>query len=318
MKLRLLITTIFVLLSQAGAFAQGFSYLYIQGDKKTPIYTKVEGVMMPRHGKNYALISRLAPGPLNVEILFQQNEYPPVQFNIMIPENGKRAFILDKKEGEFTLFDIQQNFYLKANNDINDDHLPTVIMSASAAPDPALVNSTTTEEKPDVKQELTPVTEEKPVTATDAMEAKPAEDSTKPKFIENITFDNDPNSTATSTTEQTMESGTTENPTTTTITNSDCSGNITAINFQKMMNSINAKKTEDERLGIILESTKKNCFSTSQSKLLLQKLDSDIAKLGASKKLYPKVTDQINFAELENLFSEDDWKESFRTLLQPK
>ncbi|MFA6152091.1 MAG: DUF4476 domain-containing protein [Chitinophagaceae bacterium] len=314
MKLRLLITTIFVLLSQAGAFAQGFSYLYIQGDKKTPIYTKVEGVMMPRHGKNYALISRLAPGPLNVEILFQQNEYPPVQFNIMIPENGKRAFILDKKEGEFTLFDIQQSFYLKANNDINDDHLPTVITSASAASNPTLVNSTTTDEK----QEATPVTEEKPITSTDPAETKPAEDSSKPKFIDNITFDNDPNSTAVSTTEQAVENGTTENPATTTITNSDCTGNITAVNFQKMMNSINAKKTEDERLGIILESTKKNCFSTSQSKLLLQKLDSDIAKFGASKKLYPKVTDQVNFAELENLFSADDWKESFRTLLQPK
>lgn len=70
--------------------AQGFSYIYIQGDKKTPIYTRVEGVMMPRYGKNYALLSRLAPGPLAVEVLFQQNEFPPLTFNIMVPESGKR------------------------------------------------------------------------------------------------------------------------------------------------------------------------------------------------------------------------------------
>ncbi|MCC6185867.1 MAG: hypothetical protein IT256_01800, partial [Chitinophagaceae bacterium] len=73
----------FLLLQNSNIQAQGFSYVLIQGDKKTPIYTKVEGVMMPRYGKNYALLSRLAPGPLNLEILFQQNEYPPLQFNIL-------------------------------------------------------------------------------------------------------------------------------------------------------------------------------------------------------------------------------------------
>ncbi|MBL7711711.1 MAG: hypothetical protein JNL13_04575, partial [Chitinophagaceae bacterium] len=82
------------------AQAQGFSYIYIQGDKKTPIYTRVEGTMMPRYGKNYALLSRLAPGPLAVEVLFQQNEFPPLTFNIMVPESGKRAFVLNNKGGE--------------------------------------------------------------------------------------------------------------------------------------------------------------------------------------------------------------------------
>lgn len=80
--------TLLLLLLAGNTFANGFSYVYIQGDKQTPFYVKFEDEMMPRYGKNYCIISQLAPGPVKVQILFQQNIYPAQTFTIQVPENG--------------------------------------------------------------------------------------------------------------------------------------------------------------------------------------------------------------------------------------
>ena len=331
------------------AKAQGFSYVYIQGDKKTPIYTKVEGVMMPRYGKNYALLSRLAPGPLNIEVLFQQNEFPAVQFNILVPENGKRAFILQKKEDGFALYDIEQNFYLKANNDIADDHIPTVINNASLSFEKPLnsvveppTKETNTEaniekvepqetnlpakiDSPQVIVNTTPDVE----TVKTNTEAEPvktdsstivATDTTKPKFIENITFDNSGNmNTAADETIKTKEQSSSKlksEETNPVILNSDCKGQISALNYAKLTNSIAAKKSENERLGLILDGAKQNCMSSAQAQKLIEKLDSDIARFSALKSVYPKITDQANFISLESLLSDEEWKAYFQNLIQ--
>lgn len=105
---------IFILASlcSLNAAAQPFSYVYIQGDKVTPFYVKMEGVMMPRYGKNYCILSELVPGPIHIEILFQQNIYPPQKFTIMVPKNGYRGFLLDKQDKGFVLYDLQQKRYL--------------------------------------------------------------------------------------------------------------------------------------------------------------------------------------------------------------
>ncbi len=68
--------------------------------------------MQPRYGKNYCIISELRPGPLNIEILFQQHEFLPEQFTIQIPENGSRGFLLDKQGGVFALYDLRTKKYL--------------------------------------------------------------------------------------------------------------------------------------------------------------------------------------------------------------
>ena len=73
--------------------AQPYTYVYIQGDKQTPFYEKQEGEMLPRFGKNYFIISELNPGVMNIELLFQQNLYPPQKFAINVPENGFRGNI---------------------------------------------------------------------------------------------------------------------------------------------------------------------------------------------------------------------------------
>ncbi len=93
--------------------AQSFSYIYIQGDKVTPFYVKMDGQMMPRYGKNYCILSELVPGPIHIEILFQQRMFPPKKFTIDVPENGYRGFLINKKEQGFDLYDLQQKSYLE-------------------------------------------------------------------------------------------------------------------------------------------------------------------------------------------------------------
>jgi len=112
MRYVLLALTIFL---SSGAFAQIFSYVYIQGDKKTPFYVKREGVMMPRYGKDYCILSELQEGPMHIEVLFQQHAFPPQKFTIMVPEHGFRGLMLDRQGDHFVLYDFQKKRYLEAN-----------------------------------------------------------------------------------------------------------------------------------------------------------------------------------------------------------
>lgn len=328
--LRLLCLSLcFVLLKVNAVRAQGFSYVYIQGDKKTPIYTKVEGVMMPRYGKNYALLSRLAPGPLNVEILFKQNEFPPLTFTILVPENGKRAFVLNHKGDEFTLYDVEQNFYLKPGNAESDDHLPTVLNNNTVyepipepvvkkvEPTPVKKTGFLAKVKPK-KQEPKAVVSKPPVKKI-VVEEMPAPDTVAPRFIDDITFSNEQNRNA----EVPVDTGKNaeiilSNKVNSEILNSDCGHAITANNFQKLVNMVNAQRGEDQRLSIINNATKQNCFSTEQARKLISRLDADVAKASALKNLFPKITDQANFAGLEVLLQSEEWKDYFRNLVQAK
>jgi hypothetical protein len=97
--------------------AQPYSYIYIQGDKTTPFYVKMEGQMQPRYGKNHCIISDLAAGPLNIEILFQQNAFPAEKFTIEVPENRGMGFMLDKQADGFVLYDLQKKIYIKPVNE---------------------------------------------------------------------------------------------------------------------------------------------------------------------------------------------------------
>lgn len=314
-----------------------FSYVFIQGDKKTPIYTKVEGVMMPRYGKNYALLAPLAPGPMNLEILFQQNEHPPLHFHILVPENGKRAFLLSKKDGKFALYDIQQNFYLQDDNALEDDHMPVVLTNQ------ALTKATKAEIVPETP--TTPVAEEAgtiPVapatpdpaivatsnepaktaeTGTSASEAAPTDVATdkQPEFIEGITFDNERKDTTTASAPEGAQSSSevaASGETTATIINSDCTKNIASEKYYRIRGEMRLMTGEDQRLGAIEEAVKQHCFSTKQAGELTALLTSDIAKLSALKSFYPKITDQSNYAELASLISDADTRNYFLSFLK--
>lgn len=124
-----------ILLFSWNVRSSSFSYVYIQGDKQIPFYVKLEDEMLPRYSKNYCIIPQLAPGPIRIQILFQQNEFPPQTFMIQVPDNGYRGFLLTRKDNAFALYDIQQRFYLLPG-DAGEDHLPEMI-TTPIAPSPA-------------------------------------------------------------------------------------------------------------------------------------------------------------------------------------
>jgi hypothetical protein len=103
--------------------AQEYSYLYIEGDKETPFYIKMEGQMMPRLAQNYAVLSNLDAGVTNIEILFQQNKYPPAKFAIKIPKNASRGLVLRRVDSDFALYDLQTGHYIFAGNKPQDDNI---------------------------------------------------------------------------------------------------------------------------------------------------------------------------------------------------
>ena len=93
--------------------AQEYSYLYIQGDKITPFYVKMNGEMQARYGKNYCVVPKLKAGPVEIEILFQQNAYPPQTYAIQIPENGAKGYLLNKQGATYALYDLDTKNYLQ-------------------------------------------------------------------------------------------------------------------------------------------------------------------------------------------------------------
>lgn len=123
---------IVILLCIAGmAQAQRFSYVYIQGDKQLPFYVRLDGEMLPRYSKNYYILPQLAAGSLKIEILFQQNEHPPLPFTIQVPDDGFRGFLLTRQDNTFALFDIAQRFYLMPGSG-GEDRLPEPVVQSVA------------------------------------------------------------------------------------------------------------------------------------------------------------------------------------------
>jgi len=125
------ITSLILLSAAFSSKADRFSYVYIQGDKQTPFYVKLENDMLPRFSKNYCIIPQLAPGPVHLQILFQQNQYPAQSFYIQVPPDGYRGFLLTKVDNGFALYDVQQRFYLMPGEQ-SEDHLPELPASGSA------------------------------------------------------------------------------------------------------------------------------------------------------------------------------------------
>lgn len=89
-----------------GTKAGAQAYVYIQSDKHTPFYLKVNGTMQQRYSKYYCIAPRLAPGKTEVEILFQQNAWPAQKFAIEVPASGKCGFILNRDGDSFYLYDL--------------------------------------------------------------------------------------------------------------------------------------------------------------------------------------------------------------------
>jgi hypothetical protein len=288
-----------------------FSYLYIQGDKQTPFYVKLEGEMQPRFGKNYCIVPQLAAGPTNIEILFQQNAFPPQKFTVLIPEAGSRGFLLVKKEEGFSLYDLQQGFYLPAGNSASDDHVPAQAVPRTAenvtpemtvaARDTTVVGKAVAAKKPVSKEKLQhKVAKPKPVAA------KPVAAAAGPQFIPGIELSKSGESV--SETKQPIA------PKTMAILNSDCPTAISSTEFKSIFSAMSANSSDEERLGYILGRLDL-CYESWQARALAQMLASDAARFTLLKKIYPRITDQGSFPLLDDLLTSETWKAEFARLV---
>lgn len=311
---------IICLLAMLQAGATGFSYVFIQGDKATPFYVKFEDQMLPRYGKNYSIISQLVPGPINIQILFQQNTYPPQKFTVVVPENGFRGFLLMQKNGVFSLYDVHQQFYLQPGNKAEDDRVAPNVSSDTYVYKE--VNS------PGNAPETSVVPKPRPQKT----------ESVSPKFLPNIELSNEryvqpapPQPVAAEIVEDKAVNAETEiepdtdesgpeaviepanNNTNTYVANSDCPDAVNDGEFEDLYNKVQSR-TEKVKLKFLLTKMTE-CYSTNQARLLAETLNNDPERYTFLKKVYPRVTDQYNFPQLENLLSTQEWKSYFKLIL---
>lgn len=302
MRFRYFFLLILVVFQQI-ATAQSFSYVYIQGDKQTPFYVKMEDEMQPRYGKNYCIISQLSAGIIHIEVLFQQNTYPSQKFTIKVPDNGFRGFLLTHKGNAFSLYDLQQQFYLPAGNKEEDDHMP----DASAAKDVA----ETTNAQAEQKQDITP---------SQAKTEPVKKQNNSPQFINDIEL-NSAKSIQTQTAADTVQESATIThdtsapisntpPATTSVINSDCPKPMGSSAFEDLYNKLQ-KRSDRSKLKFLLDNLDR-CYTTNQIRILTKNLTEDPDKFEFLKQAYHRVTDQSNYSILENLLSTPEWKEQFR------
>jgi hypothetical protein len=306
--------------------AQHFSYVYIQGDKETPFYVKYEDEMLPRFGKNYYIISELAPGPLNLQILFQQNAYPAQKFTVNVPENGFRGFLLTNKKGYFSLYDIHRQFYIPAGNKAVDDNYMTYTAGTPTVPVDDITPALKETEKWVIDKPATPVKAPKPTVAKEPKSIsvkspktvlkKPATKLPKtvgtpgePVFIDNVELKSERSGNTV------PAGGVVKNKLA--IVNSDCPTAISNDSFDEIYKKA-VTRSSTGKLKFLLEKIENNCYTSNQVRQLAQVLSGDSERLTYLKRAYPRVTDQSAFQRLENLLTTEEWKGYFRSMLQPQ
>lgn len=290
------IIAILLVLHSLIGYSAGFSYVYIQGDKETPFYVKLEDEMLPRYGKNYCIIPQLAPGPIHIKILFQQNLYPAQSFTIQVPENGYRGFLLMHKGEDFKLYDIQQQFYIVSGNNAEDDHAPVNQPGNDYVPTQVGPASDST-----ASADTKTATEE----TTNATTKTEHKETTGPEFID-VELKND----RTQQTETMLPGG---NNTVT--TKGNCIKAVDIELFEAIQKKANDKR-DDMRLKYLLSKAEENCFNTTQVRILTKTLPNDPERYTFLKKVYPRVTDPSRFPSLEALLSTQEWKSYFKLILQ--
>lgn len=326
--------------------AGGFSYVYIQGDKNTPFYVKFEDQMLPRYGKNYSIIPQLAPGPINIQVLFQQNMFPAQKFTIMVPEDGFRGFILFKKGDAFALYDIQQQFYLYPGNRPEDDRMPQSAgsyvstyrqneVSNNWGSPPAQPQRQTGEQngprfmsnielngerpiKPTMQNDrpvaepVTQYTQEQPASEQRGTYSTPAQQpyTQEPAQHEVPVEEYD----ATPQAKVAEEGGRITPPTSARVlTNSDCPGAMSDGDFEDLYSKTQSRP-EKAKLKFLL-SKMSDCYDTRQVRALAEVLGNDPERYTFLKRVYPRVSDQGNFPALENMLSTQEWKDYFNLIL---
>lgn len=296
---------LFGLPGEENLWAQRFSYVYIQGDQKTPFYVKFEGEMLPRYGKNYCIISELAPGPVNLEILFQQHAYPPATFRILVPENGFRGFLLTQTDTGFSLYDIHQQFYLPSGNSLEEDQEPQPPSPRPSTPEslyPApgsRTSGTGIEALKTSLESLWSKAGEIPRKVAPRPESEPPPPPSRSQDLEFLDY------------LELRGPGNTEDlpP----IPNSDCPQPLSNQKFETLYRNTSQRPVA-QRMKYLFDQSR-ICLSTNQAKQLALSLSTEAEKFTFLKRIYPRITDQHRFAELDSLFDDPEWKLHFHQLI---
>jgi hypothetical protein len=319
-----LITTLSILLAAFTSLsAQQWSYVYIQGDKQTPFYVKLEDEMLPRYSKNYCIIPELEAGPIHIQILFQQNEFPPVSFTVLVPEAGNRGFLLTRKEDNFALYDIQQKFYLYPGTS-GEDHLPELVTmntektraaktieKEEEAPQPKAAQKREVASLARKQDDDPPFMENVELTNEHTIQPPPPAVTDEPVVIEEQEVAEEEPEPDYRKTEAQINLSANIAP----IANTLCPEALDDTEFDKIYTSSMEKKGDEKRISYLMRKAEDNCFSTRQVYFLARQLNAESMRYSFLKKVYPRVTDQQNFRLLENnLFKTLEWKSYFHLI----
>lgn len=317
----------------AQAQLSDYAYLYIEGDKETPFYIKLEGKMMPRLAQNYTILSNLDAGVTNIEILFQQNKYAPVRFAINVPKQVGRGLMLRKVDDNFVLLDLLTNQYIFPGNKGKDDDITTLenkyyntrkvtfgnnnTIAAQIKEEQKPVVKTPKEELPAFNPNTKPAQKEKPEKVkpikekvqkekeeTTAVVKKQEAETTskvKPKYLDNVVI-NKQNNVGDDTEEETISS-------TSDVIAGSCETPMSNKEFDIFLEKLKSKEAEG-RIKYIQKS-KKHCFSTNQVSQIGKAITSASGRLQILTQLYNQTTDRENYQSLEDLFKTEYLKKKF-------
>lgn len=307
-----------ILLSLACIFSSSFGfaegYLYIQGDKQTPIYVKVNGRMMPRYGQNYSIVPKLQGETVNIEVLFQTNKYPIQKFKVRVPQDGGRGLLLVKQtDQQFSLYDLQTNGYIP-NGNLEDEAF--VVLDRKADP---IYRETNTSRPKDIPAFIP----EKKQKDSDPNIVIESTKSSSP-FLENIDLSK-PKKTKRQEREEARQLRERDNgivktddlaPSVAiqevTIPNSDCKEPLPTADFEDLAAKVLDMNDDSDRLKYIGKvAGRRACFSTEQVRILGKLFKSQSGRLLLFKELYPKVTDQSNYKDLATMLSTSYLREEF-------
>jgi len=346
MKKSILFVCLLLIFTVNALMAKDYAYIYIEGDKQTPFYVKLEGQMMPRLGKNYCILPNLDAGVTNLEILFQQNLFPPQKFIIKVPEGGSRGFLLKKiNDQQFALYDLQQGFSLVSGNTINDDRLLPVSNVASTVPVnmpqaspaetlPAFVAPAKSKSKSKADETATqepPVRDRKFIPD---MELNSNGGSVPPATIPVVTTpaatipgrtvkqDTNNRLAAADSDEFEEDKSDSGNNNATLVApgipNSDCKTAMSNDAFEDFATKILDQTTDDDKLKVLNRDKNRYCFTTEQVRIIANNLETQSGRYEVTRILFSRTSDQDNYPRLEALFKTNYLKEKFREIMNPK
>lgn len=287
---------LFMLLSVAGkAMANGYAYIYIEGDKVTPFYVKLEGQMMPRLGMNYCILPNLDKGATKIEILFQQNKYPTQEFMVQVPESGSRGFVLERiNDRQFALKDLHSGTYLVTGNKAEEDQLAAPAISESKPLEEDLVASK------DKQEELPEFTIPKTNKASKAAAGSTAAGKDD-RFLSDIEFNTQP-----------VKQPAASNAEGAGVAASGCGTPMDNAVFETFALRIFGKEEDDAMLKELRRTKSRKCFTTEQVRILANSMKTQSGRFQVAEMMHAQTSDPEHYNRLEQLFNTNFLKQKFR------